>query len=65
MAVQALAITLSKELYLYADQAEKVVGLANYIIALMETSGRALALLTGQQLDDHRHFEDMTPATQH
>lgn len=65
VAVQALAIALAKDLYLYADQPEMVVGFTTYIIALMEAAGCALALVTGQRLNDHRHFEDMTPATQH
>lgn len=65
VSLHALGIAIMKEVVVNKDDPAKVEVLSGYAITLMENSGLALEHLSGFKLDAYRHFENMTPATQH
>jgi hypothetical protein len=65
ISLHALAIAIMKGVLENKEDAERVEGLAIYAITLMEKSGLVLEYYSGFNLDNYRHFENMTPAVQH
>lgn len=65
VSLHALAIAIMKGVIVNKEDPGRVEGLAIYAITLIEKSGLALEYYSGFNLDNYRHFENMTPAAEH
>jgi hypothetical protein len=63
LSLQALGISLVREIQAFADDPVKVRNMCLHLIPVLLASGRALEMLAGARLDDRYFFEEKAPAT--